>query len=180
MGDPRVASIRRSALFRIIAQFVRSRRRIVQQPLSEDSHSARRFRAVVWGIGLGEATLVVRPDADGPLAGYWLMALRVHPAARRMGVATALCEAIIDTARAEGAPRLLLSVRSTNAPAIGIYERYGFIPLPSDGPLAPELRRLEALGRAPYIAMELRIEPDPKSSESCGRKRPDGQRADQA
>ncbi|MDI4637323.1 MULTISPECIES: ribosomal protein S18-alanine N-acetyltransferase [Halomonadaceae] len=56
-----------------------------------------------------------------------LQAITVAPAARRQGVARALLERLITTATAWGSERLLLEVRASNAPALGLYLALGFI-----------------------------------------------------
>jgi [ribosomal protein S18]-alanine N-acetyltransferase len=73
---------------------------------------------------------------DGELVGYmvcsrydavWhLMNVAVDPVQRRSGIATALLEELF--ARAGGAgERFTLEVRQSNSPAIGLYERFGFL-----------------------------------------------------
>ncbi|MFI5225982.1 MAG: GNAT family N-acetyltransferase [Candidatus Limnocylindrales bacterium] len=51
----------------------------------------------------------------------------VDPSARRRGLGGALIEAVKAWAIAEGYPRLGLGVTTTNAPAIALYERLGFV-----------------------------------------------------
>lgn len=66
-------------------------------------------------------------------AGFWfdgddaeLMTIGVAPHAQRRGLAAALMEDLIARAAAQGARRMLLEVRVDNAPAIALYERFGF------------------------------------------------------
>lgn len=108
--------------------------------------------------------LVHVADQNDVCHGFWLNALRVQPAFRRMGIGTWLCRQTLDMARRMGADTVLLTVREDNASAIALYERLGFSTLPSDGALAPELQRLEAIEKRPYRAMECpvrRPEPSP-------------------
>lgn len=56
-----------------------------------------------------------------------LRSLWVAPAGRGQGVGEALVEAVATWARCQGAVTLALSVRTANAPAIGLYERLGFV-----------------------------------------------------
>lgn len=79
---------------------------------------------------------------DGPadvpprLAGYlicsrydtvWhVMNVSVDPAERRAGIATGLLEAVIERI-GDPAAQFTLEVRVTNAPAIALYERFGFL-----------------------------------------------------
>lgn len=72
---------------------------------------------------------------DGGLTGYlicsryddaWhLMNVAVDPGHRREGIARALMEELIG--RLGGDARLTLEVRPSNAPAISLYERFGFL-----------------------------------------------------
>jgi [ribosomal protein S18]-alanine N-acetyltransferase len=66
-------------------------------------------------------------------ANYWLVAdeasllsIAVHPDHRQRGVAARLLAHLIDVARRAGCARVLLEVRRHNAPAIALYERFGF------------------------------------------------------
>jgi ribosomal-protein-alanine N-acetyltransferase len=81
----------------------------------------------------GLCLAAVDPEA-GRLVGYlilsrydtvWhLMNVAVEPARRREGIAWALLEQMIDRAGAE--QQYTLEVRTSNAPAIALYERFGF------------------------------------------------------
>ena len=72
---------------------------------------------------------------DGSILGYAVLSvildegnldnIAVAPAARRQGVADALLSALIGFGR-EHLAVLMLEVRSSNAPAIALYEKYGF------------------------------------------------------
>ena len=88
---------------------------------------------------------VVRPDgaaeaADGPdggtvvgYAGLWfdgdvsqVMTIGVAHAVQRQGVGTALLGALVERSRELGAGAVLLEVAVDNAPAMALYERFGF------------------------------------------------------
>ena len=56
-----------------------------------------------------------------------LQRIAVDPAHRRTGLASALLQAVVDTARAEGADRLLLEVREDNAGALAFYAARDFV-----------------------------------------------------
>jgi ribosomal-protein-alanine N-acetyltransferase len=81
----------------------------------------------------GLCLAAIDPEA-GRLVGYlilsrydtvWhLMNVAVEPARRREGIAWALLEQMIDRAGAE--QQYTLEVRTSNAPAIALYERFGF------------------------------------------------------
>lgn len=69
-------------------------------------------------------------------AGLWfdgdvaqVMTIGVAPAIQRQGVGTMLLTALLDRARELGASAALLEVRVDNAPAIALYERFGFVVL---------------------------------------------------
>lgn len=52
--------------------------------------------------------------------------LAVYPGCRRRGIASALLKAAAEYAESHKVVRLTLEVRVSNAPAIGLYERFGF------------------------------------------------------
>ena len=56
-----------------------------------------------------------------------VLTLAVPPWARRRGVGLALMTAAIGVARAAGAEAMFLEVEVGNAPAVGLYERLGFM-----------------------------------------------------
>jgi ribosomal-protein-alanine N-acetyltransferase len=78
-----------------------------------------RYKAVVDGKLVGFAAGDVRQrDNTG-----WISTIAVHPAYRRMGIATALletCEASLD------APAIRLTVRKSNEAAIHLYRQRGY------------------------------------------------------
>ncbi len=51
----------------------------------------------------------------------------VHPAARRQGIGGALIRAFLE--QLSQPAEIFLEVRTSNAPAIGLYEKYGFVPV---------------------------------------------------
>lgn len=81
-------------------------------------------------------TRVIGAERDARLVGHAvvvrlpfeaeLQAILVAGDQRRQGVAGWLLDAVIETARGWGGERLLLEVRASNAPAIGLYRRAGF------------------------------------------------------
>ena len=76
-----------------------------------------------------------------------LQRIAVDPAHRRTGLATALLDAVVGTAREGGADRLLLEVREDNASALAFYAAHGFVEVDRrrryyrDGATAVVLRR---------------------------------------
>lgn len=95
-----------------------------------------------WGVDHFTAELnnscasIVLGFLQGQLAGYicwWLIAGEVQiqnvataPAFRRQGVAAHLLEHVLAQCRNSGFDSAWLEVRVSNAPAIALYERYGF------------------------------------------------------
>ena len=71
------------------------------------------------------------------LAGFlcsWLIAgelqiqnLATLPSMRRQGIAARLLEYVIERSRRSGLNSVCLEVRAGNAPAIGLYQRFGFV-----------------------------------------------------
>ena len=104
-------------------------------------------------------TLTYISDESDCRHGFWLHAMSVKPAFRRMGVGTWLCRQALDMAARMGAETVLLTVGEDNIAALALYSKLGFVRLPSDGPLAPELHRLEAIAGKPYAAMQARVGP---------------------
>lgn len=80
--------------------------------------------------------LYVLRTADHAVAAFcvcWVIADELHintiavdPALRRQGLATELMRHVIADASLAGASRATLEVRRSNAPAIALYERFGF------------------------------------------------------
>jgi ribosomal protein S18 acetylase RimI-like enzyme len=71
------------------------------------------------------------------------LAIAVVPNARGKGVGTALLDALLERARADGYPTISLSVDRANAGAIELYERHGFAPVGEDDDSVTMLARLE-------------------------------------
>lgn len=76
-------------------------------------------------------------QADAELTSMW-----VAPFARGQGVGDRLVGAVVAWAQSQGAPRIILSVKTDNAPAIRLYRRHEFTgtgPSPESEPGSPEL-----------------------------------------
>ena len=75
-------------------------------------------------------------EEDGQICGYGclivlfedaeLANVAVAPDFRKKGVGKLLMESMHEKAKALGAERMLLEVRVSNQPAIGLYEKYGY------------------------------------------------------
>ena len=82
------------------------------------------------------AVFAVAVGEDGALLGYvgmhhlvdegFITNVAVAPSARRQGVAQALLRHLSDYGAAHGLYRITLEVRVSNAPAIALYEGFGF------------------------------------------------------
>lgn len=100
------------------------------------------FPADPWSGALFQAALdnpavaiLLAQGEDGTLLGYAVLStvldegnldnIAVAPEARRNGIADALLSALTAFGR-EHLSRLMLEVRSSNAPAIALYEKHGF------------------------------------------------------
>lgn len=86
-------------------------------------------------VGVGQ------PPEDDPEAHLWGM--WVAPEARGTGAGVALIDACVAWARTRGCSELRLDVKRTNAPAIALYARRGFVAAgdtPDGDPCAGELR----------------------------------------
>ena len=76
-------------------------------------------------------------EEEGAVAGYIgsqtctdesdVMNVAVHPDFRRRGIAEKLVNALVEELRAIGSHCLTLEVRASNDPAIGLYEKLGFV-----------------------------------------------------
>lgn len=67
----------------------------------------------------------------------YIISMWVAPEARRQGTGSALVDAIVEWARAQGVMRVFLDVGELNAPAIALYTRKGFVPTGQRSTLPP-------------------------------------------
>jgi ribosomal protein S18 acetylase RimI-like enzyme len=109
-----------------------------------------------WRARLAAVALNLAAELDGALVGMVsgtapsggevdLISMWVAPEARGRSVGDALIDAVLAWARSEGADRVGLDVRTGNNPAIGLYERHGFVdagPSPNVEPGQPPERRM--------------------------------------
>ena len=82
--------------------------------------------------------ILLAQNEDGAILGYTVLSvvldegnldnIAVAPAHRRRGVADALLSALAGFGR-DNLSALMLEVRSSNAPAIALYEKHGFVPV---------------------------------------------------
>ena len=100
-----------------------------EQSVRQEFHApARTYLLDIEGDAVQTADPVVRG-----YAGYWydgddaeIMTIGVGRPYQRQGIAAALLETLIVSARWQGAKRMLLEVRVDNVPALALYERFGF------------------------------------------------------
>jgi ribosomal-protein-alanine N-acetyltransferase len=69
---------------------------------------------------VGYAGLAAMPDEA------YVQTIAVVPTHRRQGLGKTLLTTLMDDAKQRGLPRVGLEVRTDNAPAIALYERFGF------------------------------------------------------
>ena len=87
--------------------------------------------------GTGPFATDLLTDGDGTLLGYvclvkctpeWEIAnVAVSPAFRRRGLGQTLISHVLRSSREEGAQTLYLEARASNAPALSLYEKNGFV-----------------------------------------------------
>jgi len=86
------------------------------------------------GIAVGACALIKRPEP----ATWEIAKMGVRPSHRGAGVGSALMAYLIDLAPALGARRLYIETNSALAPAIRLYEKFGFRHLRADErPISP-------------------------------------------
>lgn len=104
-----------------------------------------RLQAFPWTLGNFRDALQSGYDCrlwrgtDGTLLAYavvlhvldeaHLLVIGVAPETQRQGIATAAMRQLCTAAAARGATQFFLEVRVSNAPAIGLYQKLGFVPL---------------------------------------------------
>ena len=84
--------------------------------------------AVYTGLGRGSA-LLGYVGTRRVLDEWEIVNVAVDPAFRREHLGSRLLEAVLGEARDRAVRRIFLDVRESNAPARGLYEKYGFRPI---------------------------------------------------
>lgn len=80
----------------------------------------------LWLVALQDGGVVGYVGSQSVLQEADMMNLAVDPACRKMGVGQQLVEALIARLKAENTYCITLEVRSSNTPAIRLYEKLGF------------------------------------------------------
>ena len=94
----------------------------VEQFWQEMAQPSRYYAVACEGgdlVGYG-GTFVMPPDSD-------VQTIAVRADRQGRGIATMLLTELMSKARTEGASHMLLEVRTDNAPALALYERFGFM-----------------------------------------------------
>jgi ribosomal-protein-alanine N-acetyltransferase len=105
----------------------------LERALFDDPWSPEMF----WDeLAQGETRTYVIATDDDAVVGYaglaampdeaYVQTIGVAPAHQRRGLGATLLTALLDDAKRRGLPRVGLEVRVDNAPAIALYERFGF------------------------------------------------------
>lgn len=120
---------------------------IIREMKSEDVASIAQLETICFSDPWSETSIASElqnrlsywlvAEIDGNVAGYVgsqsvldgadMMNLAVAPEYRRQGIAEALVFALVDHLRQKKVIALLLEVRSSNQPAISLYEKLGFV-----------------------------------------------------
>ena len=87
----------------------------------------------------GQHEFIAALDENGKLLGYvgmmtvldegYIANVAVDPAYRRQGIADGLIARLCEITSERGLAFLTLEVRASNAPAIALYEKHGFVPV---------------------------------------------------
>ena len=81
----------------------------------------------LWLVALEGDTVVGYIGSQTAVDETDVMNVAVHPDHRRQGIAEALIEKLVLELKARGSHALMLEVRASNAPAIALYEKLGFL-----------------------------------------------------
>ncbi len=79
-----------------------------------------------WLVALDEDTVVGYIGSQSSCDETDVMNVAVHPDYRRRGIAESLIEMLTLELKNRGSHALMLEVRSSNAPAVALYEKMGF------------------------------------------------------
>ena len=81
----------------------------------------------LWLVALEENNVVGYIGSQTSIDETDVMNVAVHPDFRRKGIAEKLIEQLVAELKGRGSHALMLEVRASNAPAIALYEKLGFV-----------------------------------------------------
>ena len=98
------------------------------EPWSENSVAGElRNPLSLWLVTVDGACVAGYVGSQSVMGESDMMNIAIDPNYRRQGVAAALVETLVDELKAKGNHCLTLEVRASNAPAIALYEKLGFV-----------------------------------------------------
>ena len=110
-----------------VAQVAALEKICFHDPWSENSVSSELKNPLsLWLVALDGETVVGYVGSQSVEGEADMMNVAVHPDYRRRGIARMLINELVDALAKQGNHSLALEVRSSNAPAIALYERLGF------------------------------------------------------
>ena len=110
-----------------VKQVAELERMCFSTPWSENSIASElQNDLALWLVALHEDTVVGYVGSQTVCGETDMMNVAVHPDWHRRGIAEMLIENLIVQLRQRGSSSLSLEVRSSNAPAIALYEKLGF------------------------------------------------------
>lgn len=99
-------------------------------PWSRDSLAGELDNPLAVYTGLGRGSALLGYVGTRRVLDEWeIVNVAVDPAFRREHLGSRLLEAVLGEARDRAVRRIFLEVRESNAPARGLYEKYGFRPI---------------------------------------------------
>ena len=81
----------------------------------------------LWFVALEEDKVIGYIGSQTSIDETDVMNVAVHPDFRRRGIAESLIIRLVDELKMRGSHALMLEVRASNAPAIALYEKLGFV-----------------------------------------------------
>ena len=113
-----------------VPQIAALEKRCFTDPWSRDSLAEELDNPLAVYTGLGRGSALLGYVGTRRVLDEWeIVNVAVDPAFRREHLGSRLLEAVLGEARAQGAKQVFLEVRESNAPARGLYEKYGFRPI---------------------------------------------------
>ena len=111
-----------------VSQIAQLEKMCFSDPWSEKSIATELdSRLSCWLVALEEGQVIGYVGSQTVIDESDMMNIAVHPDHRRRGVAQLLVDALENALRERGSKALTLEVRASNNPAIGLYEKLGFV-----------------------------------------------------